>query len=273
MGKNGAALITFEGTKIPYTVRLYSMVLRVIPYQPKSLICTTCHAIGHKQDSCPCVKNKRCENCGNPWHQDKPCESETPKCRNCKGAHLATDAICPARIKANQFLRNKVKRQTKTPLEQQPSQAESTNLKTGSQNQKIIKTPNTAISPVATPPQLTEEEFPKLPNIEQREPEASEMPPQPQPTRQELQPKLQRQQAQPVKPQNVARRQKESKANHTYQSFDTEEFKQQIIQEVLCEITKALRKTMREVIIEVLRETGTIPKLRDGNNHESDKME
>ncbi|KAG0444949.1 hypothetical protein HPB47_013189 [Ixodes persulcatus] len=81
--KGNTILVTFEGRVLPKK------------YRPRPLVCFRCHAIGHKMDVCP-KDTARCGTCGSEHEGMEGC-AQTPKCRNCGGAHVATSKDCPQR--------------------------------------------------------------------------------------------------------------------------------------------------------------------------------
>ncbi|KAG0421009.1 hypothetical protein HPB47_003087 [Ixodes persulcatus] len=81
--KGNTILVTFEGRVLPKK------------YRPRPLVCFRCHAIGHKMDVCP-RDTARCGTCGSEHDGMEGC-AQTPKCRNCGGAHVATSKDCPQR--------------------------------------------------------------------------------------------------------------------------------------------------------------------------------
>ncbi|CAN8017538.1 unnamed protein product, partial [Ixodes persulcatus] len=97
LGTSGSALITFEGTSLPFRVGLGSFTVRVYPFHRQTHVCDTCHCIGHRSTQCPNSDKARCATCGAPKHGTDQCSSAQPKCRNCGGTHLATARSCPKR--------------------------------------------------------------------------------------------------------------------------------------------------------------------------------
>ncbi|KAG0412087.1 hypothetical protein HPB47_010784 [Ixodes persulcatus] len=95
LGTSGSALITFEGTSLPFRVGLASFTVRVYPFHRQTHVCDTCHCIGHRSTQCPNSDKARCATCGAPKHGIDQCSSAQPKCRNCGGTHLATARSCP----------------------------------------------------------------------------------------------------------------------------------------------------------------------------------
>lgn len=96
MGPKGNTIhVTFEGRVLPKKVSYMSEVLNVREYRPSPLVCFRCHAIGHKMDVCP-RDTARCGTCGSEHGGMEGC-AQTPKCRNCGGAHVATSKDCPQR--------------------------------------------------------------------------------------------------------------------------------------------------------------------------------
>ncbi|KAG0445085.1 hypothetical protein HPB47_023981 [Ixodes persulcatus] len=97
LGTSGSALITFEGTSLPFRVGLGSFKVRVYTFHRKTHVCDTCHCIGHRSTQCPNSDKARCATCAAPKHGTDQCSSAQPKCRNCGGTHLATSRSCPKR--------------------------------------------------------------------------------------------------------------------------------------------------------------------------------
>ncbi|KAG0432938.1 hypothetical protein HPB47_020370 [Ixodes persulcatus] len=97
LGNSGSALITFDGTSLPFRVGLGSFTGCVHPFRRQTQVCDTCHRIGHRSAQCPNNTQARCSTCGTPKHGVDACPSVQPKCRNCGGAHLATARSCPKR--------------------------------------------------------------------------------------------------------------------------------------------------------------------------------
>lgn len=115
MGRDSkAALITFEGTKLPRKVYYHRCVKYVARYTPRVVACSKCHAIGHKADICP-ETEARCDRCGRLHDGMTQCQDPTPQCRHCGGPHLGTAPECPRRLQANKSLRSTI---TRTPPEQ-----------------------------------------------------------------------------------------------------------------------------------------------------------
>lgn len=134
MGKTETAIITFEGTHVPFQVLYNQAEYRCRPHRPKSQLCNICLKIGHRADVCPNKSSKRiCNICSSditllPPEATHEC---TPYCVNCDGNHPPTEAQCPARLRANAevtkaaYLRRLKQRQPLTPpdLSKDPPQA------------------------------------------------------------------------------------------------------------------------------------------------------
>ncbi|KAG0427624.1 hypothetical protein HPB47_025349 [Ixodes persulcatus] len=94
LGHCGSALITFDGTSLPFRVGLSSFTVRVRPFHRQTQVCDTCHLIGHRSAQCPNSTQARCSTCGAPKHDAVACPSAQPKCRNCGRAHHSTAHSC-----------------------------------------------------------------------------------------------------------------------------------------------------------------------------------
>lgn len=101
MGTSSSTLITFEGPHLQKKVRFHHIVTPVFRYKHKMLVGSCCRAFGHKVDLCPNTKEAGCSKCQQVGHPPVTCAATQPKCRNCEGAHLATDSTCLSRLKAN----------------------------------------------------------------------------------------------------------------------------------------------------------------------------
>lgn len=103
MGNTTAAIITFAGTYVPFTVSLGGAVHRCKPHRPKAQICYKCLGLGHRADVCTRSTLIRCPNCG---HSNKD-EAHTCiiKCVNCLGPHRSDDATCPKKLEADAVVR------------------------------------------------------------------------------------------------------------------------------------------------------------------------
>ncbi|KAM7305720.1 hypothetical protein ISCGN_015616 [Ixodes scapularis] len=96
MGKSDAALITFQGIRVPRFVRFGMVECRCKPYFPKEQVCDVCLGLGHRRDVCPYPEQNKCSTCGllNGDMEEHEC---SPYCIHCKGQHPSNDPKCPAR--------------------------------------------------------------------------------------------------------------------------------------------------------------------------------
>ncbi|XP_055610021.1 uncharacterized protein LOC129756968 [Uranotaenia lowii] len=91
--------VVFRSNKLPDSVRIYAVNMRVEAYVNRAVMCNACLRYGHKADNCK--GRKRCDNCGNAEdenHDIKNCVNLT-KCVHCKESHKASDPKCPERAK------------------------------------------------------------------------------------------------------------------------------------------------------------------------------
>ncbi|KAG0421911.1 hypothetical protein HPB47_002233 [Ixodes persulcatus] len=96
LGKNGLALVTFQGHRPPRTIFYYDVIINVTPYSPTTVVCRRCHGLGHKEHAC--TRPPRCPDCGCIVSNDHVCERTY--CANCRvTTHLATDPKCPVKRK------------------------------------------------------------------------------------------------------------------------------------------------------------------------------
>ena len=87
--RSSMIIFTFINSNLPSELILENEMIRVRPYRPRVLQCFKCYGFGHA--SRICVKDKICEHCSQPEHE----ECSSPKvCVNCKGGHSARDKEC-----------------------------------------------------------------------------------------------------------------------------------------------------------------------------------
>ncbi|KAH7978118.1 hypothetical protein HPB49_004498 [Dermacentor silvarum] len=164
MGKNGAALITFESSKLPRKIHLYSTLLPVIPYHTNAAIRETCHKIGRHKNWCLVIDQHRCSLCGHPAHGNLEICPAVPLCRNCGDQHVATDPKCPARQLATKTVTNGILCRIR--LSRRKERQQQAELRRGNQT----FTPTTRKSPASTQPLSSEQyvfppkDFPPIQN-------------------------------------------------------------------------------------------------------------
>lgn len=96
IGKTNRAILTFDSPTPPRVVKYYMAIVKVAPYEPKRMVCFSCHTIGHMAKYCP--RKPVCKKCGRIHDETLPCE-RTLFCAACKkDGHLAVDPKCPSRI-------------------------------------------------------------------------------------------------------------------------------------------------------------------------------
>ncbi|KAG0411253.1 hypothetical protein HPB47_011629 [Ixodes persulcatus] len=95
MGQSLSAIITFEGTYVPYYVLYQQAEYRCRPHRPKAQICQRCHGIGHRADICTIQTTPPfiCEKCSTYLEEQNQPHDCDPKCKNCGGEHCR-DASC-----------------------------------------------------------------------------------------------------------------------------------------------------------------------------------
>ncbi|KAG0418360.1 hypothetical protein HPB47_004932 [Ixodes persulcatus] len=102
MGKTETALITFEGTYVPYTIYYRRLQFRCHPHKPKSQQCQNCLQLGHRAEVCP-KKGKLtvCDICYQENMTSDTLHNCVPYCVNCKEEHASKDPNCPAKKQAD----------------------------------------------------------------------------------------------------------------------------------------------------------------------------
>ncbi|KAH7931770.1 hypothetical protein HPB52_025358 [Rhipicephalus sanguineus] len=87
LGDSTAAVVTFEGTKLPRFLFYHCVATYVRPYKKTVPACTRCGTIGHRASVCPHPNPDRCAKCGTLAAEgltDHDCHT---KCLLCQGAH------------------------------------------------------------------------------------------------------------------------------------------------------------------------------------------
>lgn len=85
-------VLTFNSTKLPETIHLGYLNLRVRPYIPNPRRCFRCQRFGHSLQTC---RGKiTCAICASNEHDSDACDNENVKCANCGEAHPAYSRKC-----------------------------------------------------------------------------------------------------------------------------------------------------------------------------------
>ncbi|KAG0431031.1 hypothetical protein HPB47_022150 [Ixodes persulcatus] len=102
MGKTETALITFEGTYVPYTIYYRRLQFRCHPHKPKSQQCQNCLQLSHRAEVCP-KKGKLtvCDICYQENMTSDTLHNCVPYCVNCKEEHASKDPNCPTKKQAD----------------------------------------------------------------------------------------------------------------------------------------------------------------------------
>ena len=96
------AILTFNRTAPPATLKVGFKRSTVRPYVPSPLKCFKCRQFGHHQDNCS--RTKVCGKCAQPDHQDTACTSAV-KCVDCNSKHTAYSNDCPRWITEKEIQR------------------------------------------------------------------------------------------------------------------------------------------------------------------------
>lgn len=102
-------LVTFEGKTPPRRVKYDNKTFSVNKYNPRPLVCYTCHQLEHEADVCPNESARKCDFCCKDAHDGNIECDETPACANCNGTHTAKSTACP--LRAIPKFKNPVKNQ------------------------------------------------------------------------------------------------------------------------------------------------------------------
>lgn len=96
LGRSKSALITFAGTKVPFTVTFNWLETPCFLYKKTKAACLNCGEAGHRTDVCSKPTGYACAMCGAPQAMEgHPC---VPKCALCGGAHKTYDSHCPEKF-------------------------------------------------------------------------------------------------------------------------------------------------------------------------------
>lgn len=115
-------------------VRSVYCVARVTLYKPTTTVCKTCQGLNHK--AIVCKRKPGCSDCRCIEQEGHMCERV--HCASCHShKHLTINPSCPAKIKADQMLKNKATRNRKP--KQERARSLSTNKKTPESRHVRIK--------------------------------------------------------------------------------------------------------------------------------------
>lgn len=79
MGRTKSALLTFNGTRVPYYVKVNCELIRCRPYRRTIQVSKQCGDVGHRPDVCPHPDRAHCPTCGQvDPPQDPSC---SPQCK------------------------------------------------------------------------------------------------------------------------------------------------------------------------------------------------
>lgn len=86
-------VLTFSNPKLPTSIKVGYLLVKVQVYIPNPLRCFDCQRFGHHESQCK--EEIRCGNCGEfSQHNAVDCPN-APKCANCSGQHEARSKDCP----------------------------------------------------------------------------------------------------------------------------------------------------------------------------------
>ncbi|KAH7966094.1 hypothetical protein HPB49_013804 [Dermacentor silvarum] len=102
LGDSTAAVVTFEGTKLPRFIFYHSVVAYVHPYKKTIPACFLCGTIGHRPSACPRPTPGRCTRCGTQVQVTSEGLAEhecNPTCLLCSGHHETGARGCPGKYR------------------------------------------------------------------------------------------------------------------------------------------------------------------------------
>lgn len=88
-------VVTFVANSLPEKVKLDYYIAPIELYINPVQLCFNCFKFGHLQRFCR--SKKRCQKCGDDFHELQDCPKSELSCLNCKGPHLPTNRSCPSR--------------------------------------------------------------------------------------------------------------------------------------------------------------------------------
>lgn len=99
LGDSAAAVVTFEGTKLPRFLFYHCVATYIRPYKKTVPVCTKCGTIGHRPPECPHPAPTQCAKCGTPAPAGLTAHDCHPKCLLCHGAHETGTSGCAAKYR------------------------------------------------------------------------------------------------------------------------------------------------------------------------------
>lgn len=95
MGQTRSVILTFDGYRVPYYVKLGCELVRCHPYRRMTQVCTNCGDTGHRRDVCPSPPQTICGQCATV--DPSATHHCVPKCKLCDGPHPTANKDCPQR--------------------------------------------------------------------------------------------------------------------------------------------------------------------------------
>ncbi|KAH7953882.1 hypothetical protein HPB49_013364 [Dermacentor silvarum] len=102
LGDSTAAVVTFEGTKLPRFIFYHSVMAYVRPYKKTIPACSLCGTIGHRPSACPRPTPGRCTRCRTQVQVTSEGLAEhecNPTCLLCSGPHETGARGCPGKYR------------------------------------------------------------------------------------------------------------------------------------------------------------------------------
>lgn len=95
LGRTSSALLTFNGTRVPFYVKVGCELIRCRPYRRVAQVCQQCGEVGHRRDVCPQPESTNCFKCGAA--SPSPDHTCLPNCKLCDQPHPTASKECPKR--------------------------------------------------------------------------------------------------------------------------------------------------------------------------------
>ncbi|KAH7955557.1 hypothetical protein HPB52_001363 [Rhipicephalus sanguineus] len=99
LGESAAAVVTFEGTKLPRFLFYHCVATYIRPYKKTVPACTRCGTIGHRPPECPHPTPTQCAKCGIPAPEGLTDHDCHLKCLLCHGAHETGTSGCAVKYR------------------------------------------------------------------------------------------------------------------------------------------------------------------------------